>query len=200
MSYWERVKPVRRVRALDPDAIARAAVGILDASGFDGLSLRGLAQALGTAPASLYSRVNGLADALDLALDHALAHDAAVQRAVREEEAAEILLALYRHLLAHPWAVRVIAARPPRGPAYLAFSEGLSARLGEPDAATPLWTAYAATNLVIGSALTRQAAQLEPRTPGDDEVAPVYEELRRRGSDGPEDVLRQALHTLLGNA
>ncbi|MFB7916037.1 hypothetical protein [Streptomyces sp. NPDC056061] len=199
MSYWEHVKPVRRVRALDPEVIARAAVRILDASGIDGLSLRALANTLETAPASLYSRINGISDALDLALDHALEHDAAVQHALCEEEASEVLLSLYRHLLGHPWAVQVIAMRPPRGPAYLAFSEGLSERLGRSDAPAPLWVAYAASNLVVGSAMTHRAARLEPRTPGDASVAPVYEELRREASHDPEEVLRQALHVLLAN-
>ncbi|MEV7958099.1 hypothetical protein [Streptomyces sp. NPDC088141] len=200
MSYWEHVKPVRRVRALDPEAIARAAVRILDASGIEGLSLRALANALEAAPASLYSRINGISDALDLALDHALGHDGAVQRALREEEASEVLLSLYRHLLEHPWAVQVIAMRPPRGPAYLAFSEGLSERLGRSGAAAPLWVAYSASNLVIGSAMTYRAAQLEPRTPGDESVAPVYEELRRDASHDPEEALRRALHVLFVNA
>ncbi|MDK0524288.1 hypothetical protein [Streptomyces sp. ML-6] len=199
MSYWEHARPVRRVRALDPEAIARAAVRILDVSGIDGLSLRALANALETAPASLYSRINGISDALDLALDHALERDGVVQRAVREEEASEILLSLYRHLLEHPWAVQVIAMRPPRGPAYLAFSECLSERLGRSGAAAPLSIAYSATNLVIGSAITHRVARLEPRTPGDASVAPVYEELRRAPHD-PEEVLRQALHVLLANA
>lgn len=197
MSYWDTAKVVRRSRILEPEVIARTAAELLDHVGYDAFSLRVLAGRLAVAPASLYSRINGTSDALDLALDHALGADEPVQRAVRLGAAVDMLRALFRHLLEHPWAVHVVAMGPPRGPAYLAFSEALVTGLREAGRPDPLQAAYAATNLVIGSGLTYHAAGREAAEPVDGDRAPHYEALHADMSFTPEDVLAGALDELL---
>ncbi|MGC5616449.1 TetR/AcrR family transcriptional regulator [Georgenia sp. Z1491] len=208
MGYWDQVRTVQRRRSIDPGTIAAASVRLLDESGLAGFTLRGLAGALGVAPASLYSRLDGLADAHDLALDDALARDADVRQAVdgagqvRQAvdgagEVRELALALYRHLLRHPWAIHVLAARPPRGPAYLALSEELVRRLRSSGRGDPLALAYAVSNLVLGSALTAGAARTEPTTPVDDDAAPTYARHHDRAAVDPEAVLDAALRALL---
>ena len=198
MSYWTTATSARRHRAVFPEAIAAHAAQLLDEAGLEGFSLRRLADRLEVAPASLYSRVRGPSDVLDLALDHALAADDQVQRAVAHGADIDMLLALHRHLVDHPWGVQVLAAAPPRGPAYLAFSEVLVVRLGDSRHDDVLSLSYAATNLVIGSALTTQATRREPGEPVDTDRAPTYEALRARASSTPEQVLDAALRTLLG--
>lgn len=200
MTYWTAVPAARRRRALFPEAIAAHAVELLDDLGYDGFSLRRLADRLEVAPASLYSRVRGPSDVLDLALDHALDADETIAAAVTSGAALDILRALHRHLLDHPWAVRVIAAAPPRGPAYLALSEALVVRLGEGGRTNPLTVAYAATNVVIGSALTTHAAGREPGELIDEDHAPTYAALHADLSVTPEEVLDEALRAVLGAA
>lgn len=197
MSYWDSAKAVRRNRVLEPGVIARAAAALLDEVGYDAFSLRVLAGRLDVAPASLYSRIRGSSDALDLALDHALGADEPVQRAVRLGPATDMLRALFRHLLEHPWAINVIAMRPPRGPAYLTFSEALVGRLQDTGRPDPLPVAYAATNLVIGSALTFQAADRDVAEPVDSDRAPRYGALHADVDFTAEDVLVAALGELL---
>lgn len=198
MNYWSTARPVRRNRAVSPEMIARSAAALLDEEGYGNVSLRLLADRLGAAPASLYSRISSLSDAHDLALDYVLSVDRVVQRAVSDGGVIDILLGLYRHLLSHPWAIQILAARPPRGPFYLEASEALLMRLQQTGIANPLASGYAATNLVIGSALTQQAADREPREFVDGQVAPMYKSLHFTAELHPETVLRDTLTCLLG--
>lgn len=200
MSYWEKARPIQRNRAVNPESIAKETGKLLDESGLESFSLRALATALGVAPASLYSRISGTSDAFDLALDYALGADVAVQHAIENGQALDVLTSLYHHLLEHPWSTQIIAMCPPRGPAYLALSEALVQQLNQANRTNPLALAYAATNLVIGSALTDQAARLETKSPVDGTKAHVYRTLHAGNTLSPEDVLIGALHSLLDSA
>ena len=193
MSYWLRIKPVQRARAVSADAIARHAVALLDEHGIDALSLRTVAGRLGVAPASLYSRLDGVDDILDLALDHAL--DLASPEGSTTGHI-DLLTAYYEHLLAHPWTVRVTALRPPRGPAHLRLSEALCRRLQADGVTDVLTTAYAMSNFVIGCATTAQAAAREPHTRANPSTAPLYEQLRAIYEHGPHHVVTAGLVAL----
>ena len=184
MNYWEHRKPVQRARAVDVDAVACAAVELLDAGGLRALTLRTVASRLEVAPASLYSRVDSVEDLFDLALDFALGADAVVQQALGTPDLDGLLLAYYRHLVMHPWACQVIAMRAPRGLHYLRLSEGLCKRLIEVGAPQPLATAYALSNFAIGSATTTHVANDEHTARVDPEIAPIYGQLHRQWSDG----------------
>ena len=188
MSYWATRRPVHRQRAVDVDALARAAVHLLDGGGISALTVRAVAAALGVAPASLYSRVRSVEDVLDLALDAALAQDRAMQEALGvpstgephagQATALEELLVLYfRHLRRHPWATHVISQRAPRGPHYLRLSERLCVLLDEAGAPDPLGAAYALSNFVIGSAATSSIDDDEKAAPVDPDIAPRYAQL-----------------------
>ena len=177
MSYWDHPKPVRRERAVDIAAAARACVALLDDGGLRALTLRSVATRLGVAPASLYSRVDSVDDLFDLALDTAFGDDPHMNRAIAEADVEEVMLAYYRHLVRHRWACQVIAMRAPRGPNYLRLSERICELLIATGAADPLSTAYALSSFVIGSAATAPAAGHEPRTPVDLAIAPTYARL-----------------------
>ena len=104
VSYWDHRKPVQRQRAVDVAEIARASVALLDEGGSRALTLRAVAQRVGVAPASLYSRVRSVEDLFDLALDFALADDSVMQQAVSDATLTDLMMAFFRHLVSHHWA------------------------------------------------------------------------------------------------
>ncbi len=63
-----RERPTRRT-ALTVEAIVAAAIEVLDETGVSGLSMRGVAQRLGTGAASLYAHVSGKEELLELVFD-----------------------------------------------------------------------------------------------------------------------------------
>jgi AcrR family transcriptional regulator len=66
---WWRKRPERDRRPLTRDAIVDAALVLLERDGIDGLSMRRLAQELGTGAASLYWHVGDKEELLSLLLD-----------------------------------------------------------------------------------------------------------------------------------
>ncbi|GAB2506109.1 Transcriptional regulator, TetR family [Corynebacterium atrinae] len=196
MSYWEHPKPVRRSRAVDVDEVAAAAADLLDEGGLRALTVRAVAGKIGVAPASLYSRVESVDDLFDLALNHALSRDDAVNRAVADAELLDLMLAYYRHLVRHPWAGQIIGMRAPRGPSYLVLSERMVVLLAEAGARDPLGAAYILSNFVIGSALTSAMADDERAAPVDPELAPEYARWQKTHPVDPEAIVTVGLIAL----
>ncbi|TSD62793.1 TetR/AcrR family transcriptional regulator [Aeromicrobium piscarium] len=196
MSYWDHVRPVRRTRAVAIGELAREAGRLLDEGGVDALTVRALAGRMGVAPASLYSRVESADDLLDLALDHALADDVDLQRAMAEDGHRGLYLAYYRHLRRHPWAPRVIGLRAPRGPAYLRLSERFCELLEGEGVDDPLTMTYAMSNFVIGSAATDPIVESERDSPIDVDLAPVYARLHMRHEVDAEAIVAAGLRAL----
>lgn len=204
MSYWTTRRPVRRQRAVDVSALARAAVHLLDRGGLESLTARAVARELEVAPASLYSRVGTVEDILDLALDTALADDPSMQEAITPGEEPSpagteldpLLLAFFRHLRAHPWAAAVIARRALRGPEYLRLSERLCELLEDAGAADPLGASYAMSNFVIGSAATSAVDADEMSVPVDPEIAPRYARLHDTRTGDSEEIVRRGVAAL----
>lgn len=182
MSYWTDLRPVRRNRAVDASALARAAVRLLDEGGMPALTMRAVARGIGVAPASLYSRVRSVEDILDLALDTALGADPELQQALTSSgtdgaDLEALLIHYFHHLRRTPWTVQVITRRAPRGPNYLRLSERLCVLLEEQGATDPLGAAYALSNFVIGSAATSSIDGDELSAPVDPQLAPRYAQL-----------------------
>ncbi len=197
MSYWEHRKPVQRVRAVDIDDVARAAVKLLDHGGLRALTLRAVADEVGVAPASLYSRVESVDDLFDLALDKALSDDDAMRAASKDAALPELMMAFFHHLVAHRWAGQVIGMRAPRGPAYLRLSERMCVLIEEMGATDSLGTAYRLSNLVIGSALTAPMAPDEKRVPIDEELAPTYARMHGHHHISPDVILAEGIAAIL---
>lgn len=197
MSYWEHRKPVQRIRAIDENSIARAAVELLDEGGLRALTVRSVAGKLGVAAASLYSRVDSIDDLYDLALDEALGSDQAVAAALTEEQLSGLMLIYFRHLERHRWACQVIAMRAPRGPSYLRLSERMVVLLSEAGAADPLGAAYTLSNFVIGSATTASMSNDERSAPANAEIAPIYSSLHRDHTVELEVIVIAGLNALL---
>ena len=105
-------------KPLTREAIIDAAIELLDAHGFDGLSMRKVATVLGVEAMSLYNHVDGKDALLDgiherilLSLDPP-PHARSWQAFVRHQA-----FALHRALLAHPHAIPLFATRPASTPA-----------------------------------------------------------------------------------
>lgn len=195
MSYWDDPKPVQRARALVIDELARESAALLDEGGITALTIRALATRLGVAPPSLYSRIQSVDDLLDLSLDQVLDRDEQIWDA-RIEDPCDLLLALYDHLGRHPWGPHVIGLRPPRGPAYVRFSERLLGLLVDDGDGDPLSAAYAMSNFVIGSVATAASAAEEPVARVDPMSTPVYARLHSQHDIDPRGIVHAGLCAL----
>jgi AcrR family transcriptional regulator len=105
---------------LSRDRILRAAVAVADRGGFESLSMRNLAQELGTAPMSLYRHVANKDDLLDGMIDIVFSEievpSGGGWRVAMRERAMSTRKALRRH----PWAIGLMESSSRPGPANLA--------------------------------------------------------------------------------
>jgi AcrR family transcriptional regulator len=131
---WQRApeRPARRRgKPISRDAIVTAAIDLLDREGLAALSMRRLAQELGTGAASLYWHVGSKDGLLDLVMDQIIGEGKIpdpdpehwqdqLKQVARDQRAAS---------LRHPWVVRVSIGRIPMGPNALRYSERILAIL-----------------------------------------------------------------------
>lgn len=197
MSYWEHQKPVQRHRAVDIAEVAKASARLLDEGGLRALTMRAVAQQVGVAPASLYSRVESVDDLFDLALDIVLADDPVMSESINNADLPTLMQTFFTHLTTHRWAGQVIGMRAPRGPTYLALSERMCILLEQEGVPDPLGTAYRLSNLVIGAALTAPMAPDEKRVPIDPRQAPTYARLHAAHHISPREILSEGIKKLL---
>ncbi len=131
---WQRApdRPSRRRREpISRDAIVTAAIGLMDREGLAALSMRKLAEELGTGAASLYWHVGSKDGLLNLVMDQIIGEGKVpdpdpprwreqLKQVARDQRAA---------ILRHPWLVRVSIGRIPMGPNALRYSERILAIL-----------------------------------------------------------------------
>ncbi|TDC25357.1 TetR family transcriptional regulator [Streptomyces sp. 8K308] len=180
-SLWfrEDAAVVRRPR-LSRERIVTAAVGLLDAEGMTGFSMRRLAARLDAGTMSLYGHVSSREDVLDLALDAVfdeipLPAPGTPWRAVLTAQ----LVESRRMMRRHPWVPALRATRPLLGPIALAHSECFYAALADAGLTGP--SLIAAVNALTSYAHGHSAAENVWRTTVRD---PEQEaELRRRVQD-----------------
>ena len=111
--------------ALTRTDLARAAVAVLDDLGFDGLTMRAIAQRLGVKAASLYNHVRDKGDILALVADAVVGEVPRPDPSLPWRARLEAISHAYRAvLLAHRDAARVLAATPPIGPRRLRLIDG----------------------------------------------------------------------------
>jgi AcrR family transcriptional regulator len=114
---WERPRRGPKPR-LTLDAIVRAAVDLADAEGLGAVSMRRLADEVGTTAMSLYTYLPGKAELIDLMVDRVCADatrpaDGPTGWRAKLERVAHDNWALYHR---HPWLLQMITSRPPLGP------------------------------------------------------------------------------------
>ncbi|MER6831812.1 TetR/AcrR family transcriptional regulator [Streptosporangium sp. NPDC000563] len=179
------LRPPRAGRAEPVVTLGRivgAAVELLDEEGADRLTMRRLAERLGTAATTLYLHVETKDDVLDLALDAVFGEVPVppTSRGAWRDDVTALITEWRATMLRHPWSVAVLD-RPLLGPNVLARTEYLHAALAGAGFTGPGLTAaaYALANYVIGSATMqvagaaygeagwRRAAELRVRADGE---------------------------------
>jgi AcrR family transcriptional regulator len=156
-------KPARK--ALSREGIARAALAIVDAEGLANLSMRRLAQELGTGPASLYAHVSGKDELLAMLIDLVAAEMEPVEPdpARWQEQVKEYARGMRAKLAEHRDLAGAALANIPTGPNALAAMDSLLGilRAGKlPDHVIALGSDLLA-QYVVGS--TYEAALFEDR-------------------------------------
>jgi AcrR family transcriptional regulator len=133
---WQRLpeRPARRRRdPISRDAIVTTAIRLLDADGLDALSMRRIADELGTGAASLYWHVGSKDGLLDLVFDKIIGEGlASIPDPLPgswREQLKEVARAQRAVSLRHPYVVRISIGRIPMGPNALRYSERVLAIL-----------------------------------------------------------------------
>ena len=125
--------PGSRKPRFSRELIAEIAIRIADREGFDALSMRRLAEELGTGAASLYWHVGSKDGLLDLVLDEIIGEQEVPDPEPDRwaEQLKEVAHDLRRTILRHRDVVRLSIGRIPMGPNALRFSERMLAVLRE---------------------------------------------------------------------
>ncbi|AEH86832.1 MULTISPECIES: TetR/AcrR family transcriptional regulator C-terminal domain-containing protein [Mesorhizobium] len=158
----EPLQPVQEPSSEPPlsrERIVATAVELLDAQGLDGLTMRRLADRLGSGVMSLYWHVDNKDDVFDLALDSVLEYHGPLATIVSQDWRAEVVHMLEDWrigMLRHPWSASLLPRRA-LGPNILGRLELLSRTLsgaGVTDANVnaAIWSLW---NYVMGATITR---------------------------------------------
>ncbi|WP_306028348.1 TetR/AcrR family transcriptional regulator [Stappia sp. MMSF_3263] len=144
---------------LSLERIVQAAVELMDAGGLDGLTMRRLADHLGSGVMSLYWHVDSKEDVLDLALDSVLEYQGPTSASrSREDWRGDVIRMLedWRAcMLRHPWSAALLPRRA-LGANILARLELLSrtlsrAGIADEDLNAAIWSIW---NHVMGATVT----------------------------------------------
>ncbi|WAX95451.1 TetR/AcrR family transcriptional regulator C-terminal domain-containing protein [Aminobacter sp. NyZ550] len=160
-------RPTREPRGEPPlslERIVATAVDLLDTQGIDGLTMRRLADRLGSGVMSLYWHVDNKEDVFDLALDKVLEYRAPSDRAEPQgwrQEAVHVLEGWRASMLRHPWSASLLPRRA-LGPNILGRLELLAnalskAGVADADLNVAIWSLW---NHVMGSTITRASFEL----------------------------------------
>ncbi|MDN4478477.1 TetR/AcrR family transcriptional regulator C-terminal domain-containing protein [Demequina sp. SYSU T00039] len=166
---------VRKVR-LTPERIATAAIELADRDGIEALTIRALADHLGTKPMTLYHHVAGKEALLDLMVDRIFAEMEAPPEDLPWREAIIRRCQSTREVLVrHPWSVPLLESRSTPGPELLRHHESMLATLDRGGLPLPLMAhAYAILDsFVFGFALEEATLPAQ----GGEGMADVAEEI-----------------------
>jgi AcrR family transcriptional regulator len=149
----------RRKPPLSQERIVATVVELLDTHGVDGLTMRRMADCLGSGVMSLYWHIGNKEDALDLALDSVLEYRGPLQLAESQDwrgDVVHILEDWRASMLRHPWSASLLPRRR-LGANILSRLELLSkilSRAGVADAEmnAAIWSLW---NYVMGATITR---------------------------------------------
>ncbi|SFU12524.1 TetR/AcrR family transcriptional regulator C-terminal domain-containing protein [Mesorhizobium sp. YR577] len=178
----ERLQPVQEQRGEPPlsrERIVATAVDLLDAQGLDGMTMRRLADRLGSGVMSLYWHVDNKEDVFDLALDSVLEYRGQPQTAEPQDWRQEVVHMLddwRASMLRHPWSVSLLPRRA-LGPNILGLLELLGktlskAGVADADMNAAIWSLW---NYVMGATITRASFDVS-----DDDRAAAQQRLTRR--------------------
>jgi AcrR family transcriptional regulator len=166
---------------LSLERIVATAVELLDAQGIDGLTMRRLADRLGSGAMSLYWHVGSKEKVFDLALDAVLEYRRPPQAGQSQDWRADVVLMLEdwrANMLRHPWSALLLPRRT-LGPNVLGRLELLSktlsrAGVADADMNVAIWSLW---NHVMGATITRTSFDLsdDDRTAAQQRLASLSE-------------------------
>ncbi|MER8774874.1 TetR/AcrR family transcriptional regulator C-terminal domain-containing protein [Mesorhizobium sp. M0977] len=156
------LQPVQEPRSEPPlsrERIVATAVELLDAQGVDGLTMRRLADRLGSGVMSLYWHVDNKEDVFDLALDSVLEYGGQPQLVEPRDWRGEVVHMLEdwrASMLRHPWSASLLPRRA-LGANILSRLELLSktlsrAGVADADLNVAIWSLW---NYVMGATISR---------------------------------------------
>ena len=199
----------RKEQPLSLERIVATAVELLDAQGLDGLTMRRLADRLGSGVMSLYWHVDNKEDVLDLALDSVLEYRGPPRTAGSQawhEDVVHMLEDWRAGMLRHPWSALLLPRRT-LGPNILGRLELLSrtlsgAGVADADLNVALWSLW---NYVIGATVTRagfgvsddERTASQQRLADQSERYPTIARSRLLLDNDWDGAFRQGLDTLL---
>jgi len=204
-------RPKREPRGEPPlslERIVATAVELLDSQSIDGLTMRRLADRLGSGVMSLYWHVDNKEDVFDLALDKVLEYRTpeVAQPLGWREEVVHMLEDWRSSMLRHPWSASLLPRRA-LGPNILGRLELLAAALSragvvDADLNVAIWSLW---NHVMGSTITRASFELSDddqaaaqlRLTGLSERYPTIERSRLLLDSDWDGTFRQGLDYLL---
>jgi AcrR family transcriptional regulator len=137
-----RPRPERRAgrpRRLDREAVVDAAMRILDADGLDAVTIRAVADELGTSGTALYTYVRDKDELVDLLVDRVIGEidvDAVSRELPWQEQVMQLGRAMRAAFVAHGDIARATLGRIPQGERSLVVMESMLGRLraaGLPD-------------------------------------------------------------------
>lgn len=171
----------RRESPLSLERIVATAVELLDAEGVDGLTMRRLADRLGSGAMSLYWHVGNKEEVFDLALDAVLEYRGPPQIVESQDWRADVVHMLEdwrATMLRHPWSASLLPRRA-LGPNILRRLELLSktlsgAGVADADLNVAIWSLW---NYVMGATITRASFDLseEDRAEGQQRLTRLSE-------------------------
>ena len=131
---WDRVPRRALADRRDPlnrKAIVAAAIRILDDGGLDGFTMRRVADALGTGPASLYWHVGSKDGLLDLIFEEVISEQQVpdADPGCWQEQLKDVARTIRSTILRHRDIVRISIGRVPMGPNALRYSDRVLAIL-----------------------------------------------------------------------
>jgi AcrR family transcriptional regulator len=138
-AQWPRTRPAAQRRTLSQDLIVDTALELLGKGSLDTVSMRRVAQTLGTGPASLYAHVSNKEELYELMLDRLLGRLPRPEPDpdIWTEQILEMARAQLKMLTSYPGIARVgLETVVPAGPNALAYGEAMLAVLragGLPD-------------------------------------------------------------------
>ncbi|RUV19418.1 TetR/AcrR family transcriptional regulator C-terminal domain-containing protein [Mesorhizobium sp. M7A.F.Ca.MR.245.00.0.0] len=166
-SQRTKLQPVQEASSEPPlsrERIVAIAVELLDAQGIDGLTMRRLADRLGSGVMSLYWHVDNKEDVFDLALDSVLEYRGSPETGESPDWRGDVVHMLEdwrARMLRHPWSASLLPRRA-LGPNILSRLEMLSktlsrAGVADADLNAAIWSLW---NYVMGATLTRASFDL----------------------------------------
>jgi len=200
-----RPEPGARRPRFSREQIAAAALAIADAEGFDAVSIRRIAAALGAGTMSLYRYISAKSDLVAL-MDDAIMGESLIPDGELPADWREALAMIARYtraaLLRHPWAVKALqgggaaaqdGAFGPNGIRH--FEQSLAAVAGAPlDTAGKLDLITLIDDYVFGHVL--RAGEQQARSAGDDRghAAQIAEYIQRQIATGRFPHLEKLTH------